>query len=57
MRRIHGCNGPVSDADGQEEKGDDGVEESGHDVANGPRNSKDQKLCALKKVLNTVFKF
>lgn len=41
-RRIHCYDGPVSDADGQEEKGDDRVEESGHDVADGPRNKKDQ---------------
>lgn len=34
--RIHGCDGPVSDADRQEEKGDDRVEESRHDVADGP---------------------
>lgn len=44
VRRIHRCHGPVGDADGQKEEGDDRVEESGHDVANGPRNSKDQTL-------------
>lgn len=41
-RRIHGGDGPIGDADGQKNKGNDGVEESGHDVADGPENRKDR---------------
>lgn len=45
VQRIHRCDGPVSEADGQKEKGDDREEESGHDVADGPRNKKDKRSC------------
>lgn len=41
-RRIHGCDSPIRDADGQKNKGDDWVEESGHDVADGPKNRNGQ---------------
>lgn len=46
-RRIHCCDEPVGDAHGQQEKGDDGVEESGHDVADGPINQRDQNIVFL----------
>lgn len=40
--RIHCCDSPISDADGQKEKGDDGVEEGGHDVANCPEKTQEK---------------
>lgn len=43
VRGIHCCDGPVGYADGQEEEGYDRVEESGHDVADGPGNKTDKK--------------
>lgn len=36
MKRIQCSHGPVGDTDGQQHKGDDGVEQSGHDVTDGP---------------------
>lgn len=36
MKRIQCSHGPVGDTDGQQHEGDDGVEQSGHDVTDGP---------------------
>ena len=36
VRRIHSCDCPVGDADGQQDKGDDWIEERRHDVTYSP---------------------
>lgn len=47
--RIHCCDSPISDADGQKEKGDDRVEEGGHDVADCPENPPKKNIKFMKK--------
>lgn len=51
-KRIHGCDGPVGDADCQQEEGDDGVEEGGHDVADGPEEGERERGSLFQNVLS-----
>lgn len=44
MKRIQCSHGPVGDTDGQQHKGDDGVEQSGHDVTDGPAETHTHRL-------------